>query len=83
MHFLSSAEVFSIFPIITPIGKSPNKKAVKVRCIPLRPKDFLIFRTIYTTLLGFVKQSFIKGLPAAGKLVARRRRLAAWKEKQK
>src|SRR4030042_5059077 len=43
-HFLSLAEVFSIFfPIVTPVCKSPNKKAVKVRCLPLRPKDFLIF----------------------------------------
>ena len=44
VHFLSLAEVFSIFfPIVTPLGKSPNKKAVKVKCLPLRPKDFLIF----------------------------------------
>jgi len=27
-HFLFSSEVFSTFPIVTPIGKSPNKKAV-------------------------------------------------------
>ncbi len=25
VHFLLSAEVLSIFPIVTPIGKSPNK----------------------------------------------------------
>jgi len=61
MHFLSAGEVFSIFPIVTPIGKSPNLKAVKVRCIPLRPKDFLnlLYSINYTTLLGFVKQSQI------------------------
>jgi len=49
VHFLLSAEVFSIFPIVTPIGKLPNKKAVKVvkvSCLRLRPKDFLIFRII-------------------------------------
>jgi hypothetical protein len=47
VHFLSLAEVFSIFfPIVTPVGKSPNKKAVKVRCLPLRPKDLLIFHII-------------------------------------
>ncbi len=43
VHFLPSAEVFSIFPIVTPIGKSPNKKAVKINCLRLRPKDFLIY----------------------------------------
>jgi hypothetical protein len=43
MHFLLSAEVFSIFTIVTPIGKLPNKKAVKVSCLRLRPKDVLIF----------------------------------------
>jgi len=43
IHFLPSAEVFSIFPIVTPIGKSPNKKAVKFSCLSLWPKDFLIF----------------------------------------
>jgi hypothetical protein len=30
----------------------------------LQPKDFPIFYIVYTTLFGFVKQSFIKGLPA-------------------
>jgi len=59
-HFLLSAEVFSVFAIVTPIGQPPNKKAVKVRCIPLRPKDFLIFHIDYPTLSSFVKQSFIK-----------------------
>jgi hypothetical protein len=46
MHFLPSAEVFSVFPIVTPIGRAPNKKAIKatkISCLPLRPKDFLIF----------------------------------------
>jgi len=40
-HFLSSAEVFNIFPIVTPLGKSPNKKAVKegLLGLSLRPKD--------------------------------------------
>ena len=63
MHFLPSAEVFSTFSIVTPIGKSPNKKAVQVSCLRLRPKDFLIFRIVYSTLLCFVKQSLTKGLP--------------------
>jgi len=43
MHFLPSAEVFSIFPIVTPLGRVPNKKATKVSYLPPRPKDFLIF----------------------------------------
>ena len=62
MHFLPSAEVFSVFPIVTPTGRAPNKKATKISCLPLRPKDFLIFCFVcitYNTLLGFVKQSFI------------------------
>ena len=43
MHFLPSAEVFSGFLVVTPLGKTPNKKATKVSCLPPRPKDFLIF----------------------------------------
>jgi len=43
MHFLPSAEVFSGFTIVTPIGRTTNKKAAKVSCLPLRPKDFPIF----------------------------------------
>jgi hypothetical protein len=41
MHFLSSAEVFSIFPIVYPIGREP-KRTAKISRLPLLPKDFLI-----------------------------------------
>ena len=61
MHFLPWAEVFSGFFIVTPIGISPSKKGVKVSCLPLQPKDFLIFCILLFIphLLGFVKQSGI------------------------
>ena len=57
MHFLPSAEVFSIFPIVTPVGSSLSKKGVKVSCLYLLPKDFLIFYVLLFIpyLLGFVK----------------------------
>jgi hypothetical protein len=42
-HFLPSAEVFSLFVIITPLAGEPNKKAAKVSYLPLRLKDSLIF----------------------------------------
>jgi len=58
MHFLPSAEVFSIFPIVYPIGKSPNKKAVKVSCLRLRPKDFLIFCTVLYHIIGLCQIIF-------------------------
>ena len=43
MHFLPSAEVFSICFIFTPLVRAPNKKAAKVSYLPSRPKDSLIF----------------------------------------
>jgi len=59
MHFLPWAEVFSIFFIVTPIGKSSIKKGVKVSCSPRWTKDFLIFCVLLFIphLLGFVEQS--------------------------
>src|SRR4030042_439753 len=42
-HFLSLAEVFSLFLIVTPADRAPNKKAAKVSCLPLQLKEFLIF----------------------------------------
>jgi len=46
MHFLPLGEVFSAFFIVTPLCRSPNKKATKVSSLPLWLKDFLIFRAL-------------------------------------
>jgi len=50
IHFLPLAEVFIGFPIVTPLDRAPNKKATKVSCLPLRPKDFLIFYVVLIIL---------------------------------
>lgn len=59
MHFLSSAEVFSIFVIVTLIGKSSIKKSVKADCSSRWIEEIQIFFILLLIpyLLGLVEQS--------------------------
>jgi hypothetical protein len=53
MHFLSLAEVFNVFRIVTPYKERQTKKAAKVSYLPLQLKEFLILRVFADYMMLF------------------------------